>query len=249
MPVYNGSEYLKRAIESFKVQSFQDFELIMVDDKSSDDSVEICKKYSKENENFRLIEHSSNLGVSEARNTGLKAAKGELVVFVDCDDWVDRDYLEFFTTTIEKYDVDMVTCGFMVETDKSSHAKGVFQNNGTVIDRNEMFQRIVSLNGTVMGYTWNKVYKLDIITKNNLKFASDVDLMEDAIFNVQYASVANKFYYTTEPYYHYYQRKNSATHKYFDFDNVKDVGVANFRIHKQMLQNLGEQLTKDKGSK
>lgn len=249
MPVYNGSEYLKRAIESFEAQYFKDFELIMVDDKSLDNSAEICESYCEKNDNFSLLKHTTNLGVSETRNSGLKVANGELVVFVDCDDWVDKDYLEFFADTIEKYDVDMVSCGFMVETDKNSRAKGLFQNSGTVIDRNEMLQRIVSLSGTVMGYTWNKVYKLDIIKENNLKFAEDVDLMEDAIFNVQYASAARKFYYTTEPYYHYYQRKNSATHKYFDLENVKDVGVANFRIHKQMLQNLGEQITKDKGSK
>lgn len=246
MPVYNAAEYIEKALESFEQQTFKDFQLLMVDDLSTDNSIEICNEFVEKNDNFRLVRHTKNQGVSVARNTGLREADSELITFADCDDWVDENYLQFFAEVFEEYDVDLASCGFMVETDKSSKPKGFIKSSGKIIERNEMLQRIVSVNGTVMGYTWNKAYKLATIRENELTFATDVGLMEDAIFNVQYTSATDKFYYSTDPLYHYYQRKNSASHTYFDLNNIKNVGVANFRIHKQIIQNIREQLDPEK---
>ncbi|MDO1605764.1 glycosyltransferase [Lactobacillus sp. YT155] len=249
MPIYNAEEYLKKSLDSFVDQSFKDFQLIMIDDQSSDDSVAICEQYTKEYENFKLIQHKENQGVSAARNTGIHEANSQYITFVDSDDWVDPEYLAFFVEAFEENDIDLACCGFMVETDKNSKQKGIFKNTGAVVDRNELLKRIISANGSVMGYAWNKAYKLELIKKNDLSFATDVNLMEDAIFNVQYVSTTDNFYYSTKPLYHYYQRKNSTSHNYFAINNIKDVSVANFRIHKQIIQNMGEQLDLDTNSK
>ncbi|MGR3742435.1 glycosyltransferase family 2 protein [Companilactobacillus sp. DQM5] len=249
MPVYNAEQYLNRALTSFVNQTFKNFQLIIVDDNSTDGSVKICEDFLTTNKNFKLIKHKENLGVSAARNTGIKGADSEFITFVDCDDWVDKEYLEFFIDSFKRHDVDMVSCGFMIETDKTSKSKGIFKNTGSITDRNDMLKRIISVNGTVMGYTWNKAYKLKKIIDNHLEFSTDVNLMEDAIFNVQYVSATNSFYYCTDPLYHYYQRKNSASHNYFDWDNIKDVGIANYRIHKQIIQNIGEQIDIDNKEK
>ncbi|GKQ43252.1 glycosyl transferase [Companilactobacillus sp. RD055328] len=242
IPVFNAADYLEKALSSFERQTFKDFQLILVDDKSSDNSVEICERYIENNKNFKLVKHTTNQGVSAARNTGIKLANSELITFADCDDWVEANYLEYFVDTFNKYDLDLSACGFMIETEKSSKPKGLIKESGKLIKRNEMLQRIISVNGTVMGYTWNKAYKLDVIRNNELTFATDVGLMEDAIFNVQYTSATDRFYFSSDPLYHYVQRKNSASHAYFDLNNIKDVGVANFRIHKQIIQNIGDQI-------
>lgn len=111
IPVYNISDYLLQCLESIRQQSFQDFEVIMVDDGSTDNSFEICQEYVFRDSRFKLY-HQSNFGVATARNTCLKHMHGEFVAWIDGDDWVEKDYLETLVNLQTNTNADIIHMGF-----------------------------------------------------------------------------------------------------------------------------------------
>ena len=110
VPIYKVEEYLPRCIESILNQTYQDFELILVDDGSPDLSGDICDVYAETDPRIKVI-HQENSGISDARNEGLSRAKGEYISFIDSDDWVHPEFLQQLLYTIEKYDADIAECG------------------------------------------------------------------------------------------------------------------------------------------
>ena len=106
VPLYNVEKYLRRCVDSILVQTFQDFELILVDDGSTDASGRICDEYAGRYDRISVI-HKGNEGVSEARNRGIDESRGEYLVFIDSDDYVDRQYLEVLYWLIKKYRADL----------------------------------------------------------------------------------------------------------------------------------------------
>ena len=113
VPVYNVAEYLRQCLDSIKQQSFQDFEVIMVDDGSTDNSFEICQEYVFKDKRFKLY-HQENKGLAGARNTCLKHMSGEYVTWVDSDDWVEIDYLKNLVTEQIRTQADIVSMGFKI---------------------------------------------------------------------------------------------------------------------------------------
>lgn len=107
VPVYNVEKYLKRCLDSIINQTYKNIEIILVNDGSKDNSRNICEEYEKKYENISLI-NQENGGLSAARNTGLKYVKGEAVTFVDSDDWLELDAIEYYVESMKKHNVDMV---------------------------------------------------------------------------------------------------------------------------------------------
>ncbi|WP_334340897.1 glycosyltransferase family 2 protein [Companilactobacillus sp. HBUAS56275] len=231
MTAYNVASYISSSIESVIAQTNRNFDLIIVDDCSSDQTQKIIRSYEKKYDWISVVCHEQNAGVSAARNTGLANADGNLVTFIDGDDWVEPDYVEHFLSKFEDYDVDMVTCGFFNEGENGKVKNKVSNRQTSIVGRDEAVKQIIKMTGTVMGYTWNKAYVRSIIADNNLRFQTDLDLMEDQVFNVEYATVARQFYLDNLPLYHYISRKDSIT-KRFAVENVRDVGVARMKVYK-----------------
>lgn len=117
VPVYKAEAYLYRCVDSLLVQTFTNFEILLIDDGSPDRSGEICDEYARKDTRVRVF-HKENGGVSSARNLGLKYAQGEWIAFVDSDDWVESDFLEVFR--ILSVDVDMIHCGLQLEQNRKS---------------------------------------------------------------------------------------------------------------------------------
>ena len=111
MPVYNVEKYLKRALESVQTQTFKNFELIIVNDGSTDGSKAIAESFCEKNENFILI-NQENQGPSVARNTGLKVCKGDYIGFMDSDDYLEPEFLESLYTAATENDADIACCNF-----------------------------------------------------------------------------------------------------------------------------------------
>lgn len=116
IPVYNSEKYLCKLFDSIVCQTSSCIEVIIVDDCSSDGSIGICREYCEKNSNFKLYEQPFNMGVSIARNLGLSKANGKYVLFVDSDDWLDRDYVKRMSDAMENKSVDFVVCG-MIDVD------------------------------------------------------------------------------------------------------------------------------------
>ena len=111
MPVYNAQKYLEESLNSILCQTFDDFELIIIDDGSTDNSYEICERYKEKDERIIVI-HQINQGPSVARNIGIKKAIGKYIVFCDSDDILDKNALSLLYNAMEKYNADLAICGY-----------------------------------------------------------------------------------------------------------------------------------------
>lgn len=160
VPVYNVQEYLQECLGSILAQSFQDFELILVDDGSTDYSGRICDEYERFSEKKGKVIHvihQKNKGLSEARNAGIELAKGKYIGFVDSDDWLNPYMYESMQLAAEKYDADVVICRYKWE---SSYGK--FETVGygkeIVMDRIEATVKILE-DKEILSFAWNKIYR------------------------------------------------------------------------------------------
>lgn len=231
LSAYNVAGYIQKTLDSIVDQTNTNFDLIIVDDCSTDNTLDIIKEYDTKYDWITTICHAQNAGVSAARNTGLQEADGDLVTFVDGDDWLEPAYVNFFLSIFDKYKVDLATCGYFNDTENGKSKPKSVKRKHEFVDRDDAIKQMTKMTGTVMGYTWNKVYKRSLIEENKLAFQTDLDLMEDQVFNVEYATVADTFYLDNLPLYHYVSRKDSVTRK-FAVENVRDVGVARMKIYR-----------------
>ncbi|MBD9201992.1 MAG: glycosyltransferase, partial [Eubacterium ventriosum] len=181
IPVYNSGKYLEKCISSIKRNKCEEYEIIMIDDGSNDGTSEICDKYSDE---FQIkVIHQKNSGVSNARNRGLKLARGEYITFVDSDDYVSPDYVG---TIIQKINTQKDIYFFgsnKIEGNKKTKCREWIYR----IEDRFNIERIydVVLSGK-SNEPWDKVFKKRIIDENNIKFNVNVGLGEDIIFTLDY---------------------------------------------------------------
>lgn len=186
-PIYGVEEYLSRAIGCILDQTYNDFELILVDDKSPDGCSAICEKVAAENGNVTVLHHEKNLGLSAARNTGLAAATGEYIWFFDPDDYVDTDFFKRIKEATEKTPAKVYLFGL---TEEYSDANGNVQSTKTISPEDKFLsgkdavrKEVLSLEkNTLYGYAWNKVYAADLLKDIRFK---DITLIEDIDFNVR----------------------------------------------------------------
>lgn len=241
LSAYNVSKYISKTILSLANQTNQDFQVIAIDDNSTDDTLAILKRYEQEYSWLKVISHERNLGVSSVRNTGIQVSETKYITFIDGDDWLEPTYVEYFLDKFnEDPKLDLVSCGFFIDNQNGKSKPQTEKKALGQMTRDETIRQIIKMNGVVMGYTWNKMYRLDLIKQHDLKFLTDLALMEDQLFNVEYATVANNFYLSEKPLYHYVSRKDSLTRK-FDVENVRNVSVATVKVYKAIYQNSKEE--------
>lgn len=196
-PVYNADKTLKRCVDSILAQKYDKWELILVDDGSKDNSGFICDLYAQEHPTQIIVVHKSNGGVSSARNIGLQHAKGQYVTFIDSDDYVAESYISDFLSV----NADLVVCGMhYVFTDlhilpfRFDKAFYCFKNDFST-------KELLTL---PMMAPWAKLFKLDIIRNNSIRFDENMRFAEDNVFVLEYlACCSSMFYLESSPYYYY----------------------------------------------
>lgn len=238
VPIYNAEKVLNYCVDSILNQTFQDFELILVDDGAIDKSGVLCDEYAAKNGKITAV-HLENGGVSKARNIGIGLAKGEYICFIDSDDYVTETYLEELIKTKGKYpDCDSVWCGFQTVSDyKGSNLKvNVFssEDNYSLLNRTE----IMTLHEKWLSQMpWNKLFNADIIKNNNIKFHEDLSLGEDLIFNLNYLDCSNGKIAIVNNALNYYisGRKESLDNKYYPnlFEIYKKINSEIFKYIKK----------------
>lgn len=247
VPVFNSEKYLKQCIESILNQNFKDFELILVDDCSTDSSLNICNSYKKNNSNINVIQLDNNMGVSYARNKGIEIANGEYITFVDSDDFIEKDIYTDSIAKIEKTKTDFIVYGFY-EVHKLNKVKRKQRISSGRIEIKSIMNKIVD-DGTLTGFLFPSVcfciYKLSIIKNNNIKFDTEVFDNEDGLFNLKYCLHSNSIYSISNKNYYNYRfiKKNLIYEKYkkniFNTVNKKilDIQLYNFtdQIRKRNL--------------
>lgn len=214
IPVHNASMYLPGCIDSIIHQSYQDFELILVDDGSNDSSGSICDEYAKRDVRIRVI-HKQNNGVSSARNTGIEIAKGKYLAFVDADDKVESDMYEVMVGRAEKSGVDYVICGYNEVCGQMRIPRLFSLPENTIFDRDEVINRIIYSIYTgenLINSPCNKLYKREIIKRNKIGFPKR-RRAEDWLFNIAYLEFAQSAIYINNAFYNYVRNEKSAMSK------------------------------------
>lgn len=229
MPIYNLEKYIDRAVKSILNQSYRQLQIIIIDDGSTDQTPRHLAHWAALDDRIE-VHRQENQGISAARNFGMTFVKGEYLTFLDGDDWVEHRYIEFMTRAFRQYQPEMVICGYAIDPPNRS---ATTKAESGILTRKEAINRILRLGGSVRGYTWNKGYLVDLIRANELQFDTDIGLMEDQLFNIQYANLCQRFYFDTQPLYHYIQRPDSIIHG-FDLQKVPDNFVANYRILQEL---------------
>lgn len=211
VPIYNVEEYLDQFFQSLISQPSDNFELICVNDGSTDSSFEILKKYSKKFDNIFII-NQLNSGVSKARNNGLKKARGEYVVFLDSDDFLESNYIEKINELIlRSKNSDLIIYGSnyiynngLIKKNKSIGKTSYISNKQFGNSFNFLFRRIN------LFVTWDKIYKRKILVENNIHFPKQ-RVGEDALFNFSIYKVVNSVYIDTSVIlYNYRVRRNGS---------------------------------------
>ena len=214
IPVYNMEALLGRCMDTMLAQSCREFEIILVDDGSTDNSAALCDGYAAAHPGFIRVVHKPNGGLSSARNAGMDAAAGEYVIFPDPDDWVEPDYVRHLLTLQREQGADLICTGYFVATDEGS-VPGTGDHPAVVMTAREARESLL-LPPQLNGFAWNKLYRLDLIREYGLRFLDDVGTTEDLDFVYRYLAHAKTVCHAPAlRTYHYYQRPGAATHSGF----------------------------------
>ena len=210
VPVYNVCKYLDKCIGSLVDQTYENIEIILIDDGSVDGSTDICDKWAAKDSRIVVV-HQANAGVSQARNAGLKLAKGEFLAFVDADDFVDRDYLESLLLPMRDPEIGVTICGYnsiidgKVALQRDTEAKAVADITTTVS---------ACIDNYCWGlFVWNKLYRRELIFDENQQpyvFPQDLSMGEDAIWLLNVLYRADAVTHIGEAKYNYVARPGSA---------------------------------------
>lgn len=221
IPAFNAASYLEQCIDSILKQTYTDFEIIVIDDGSTDDTRFICKKYEAKDSRIRYI-HQKNAGVSAARNRGIENAKGDWIAFVDADDTVESRYLEYMIKAVSEKNADIVFCGFSVvgtslrADDMSALCECCGGQETGVINSTQAIERMICVDPDKMfyGYVWRNLFSTSLLSKYRIRFQCDIKISEDYQFILEYLLHATQVALVAIPLYCYRVNDSSVTTKY-----------------------------------
>lgn len=222
-PVYNVEAYIDKSLQSLLNQDFTDFEVIAVNDGSTDGSLTILEKYAADDDRIKIYSQE-NQGVAKARMNALKYAGGEYVCFVDSDDILPKDSLSILYNALIDNDVDIAEGNYCKVFQDGSITDNVFPES-KVISAKDNIDLLIS--SKVLFSLWAKIYKKNLFSDVVLK---DFNFMEDVCLLIQTATRADKVALVNENVYHYVQRKGSVVHSHFFDESTADYYVARLWI-------------------
>ena len=206
VPVYNTEKYLDRCIQSVLAQTYTDFELLLVDDGSTDSSGAICDKYAEKDFRVRVF-HKKNGGSSSARNMGLDNARGEWIAFVDSDDWIDSEMYSEMYALAERESVDAVYCDMVMEYGIS---KEYLSYIGNVNDHRLMYDCLSPI--TVVYFSLcNRLISREVFINNSLRALNGANMWEDVELAVKVRYYATSSFVINKAYYHYNRTNDNST--------------------------------------
>ena len=216
IPVYNVEKYISKCIKSLLNQTYQNFEVLLINDGTKDNSIDKVKKIIKKDIRFKII-NKENGGQGSARNVGLKEAKGEYICFIDPDDFIEKNYIELMLKKIIKEDIDICITNFNMVDEEGRVIKIVKSKyKGVYFSKERLGDFLISTNFEVS--PWNKMYKKKCFKNiffDEYLYYEDFDLMYRVIYNT------NKIYFSDEILYNYVQR-DSSTSRGINSKKIKD---------------------------
>lgn len=215
MPVYNVEKYIVKSIQSVLNQSFKDFELLVIIDGSPDNSKRLAESFNDER---IIIYEKTNGGLSDARNYGLERVKGDFVYFIDSDDWIEPDLLKDTVCIFDKKEIDFVIFGYYLDDeDLEGNLLSTTEISTTEIQFDKILKNLDLDHNmlNIMGYAWNKLYRISFLKNNNIVFDKGVSLVEDILFNSKVYQNSNTVTFINKRLYHYINRPSESLIKTF----------------------------------
>ena len=262
LPVYNAQNHLARCVGSICAQTYRNIEIIILNDGSKDQSLPVCEEFRQKDSRILLVD-KANSGVSDTRNLGLKLASGKYVEFVDSDDYLDPDFTERLVAAAEENEADFVIAPYKMVIpagaskpeqvlDKIQDELGVmsvarppevreygFLPAG-VYDKDTFALRLMDKPASYFySVLWNKLYRRDILTGNDIQFVSEMRWAEDLVFNLRYIQYAERFVAIDKPGYYYVQNPQSICHTQINAATIVQNKLQVFRYYKDLYTRLG----------
>lgn len=238
IPIYNVAKYLERCLDSVLAQTFREFEIICVNDGSTDNSLEILQQYAKKDERIKIITQE-NKGLSEARNVALDVAKGEFIAFADSDDYYAPNFLELLLKTQKDTSVDIVGCDFQKiykSTDSLRPASQVYPKVYT-----DALKVLLHKDNFIHFNVWNKLYKREVI--GDMRFVPHI-YYEDWVFNCCVFEKAQGFAWIKEKLYAYRISNSSIMRSDFNEKKLQDYVHGIYAVHDYFIANAPEKWEK-----
>lgn len=235
VPIYNVRKYIDKGIGQLRNQTYHHFEIILVDDGSTDGSLEVCQKWAESDNRIRVF-HQANMGAGGARNLGITNAKGSYVYFYDIDDEISPNLLEYNVRIMESYPADMNVFGY-TNTDIKHNSESVVTFPKKYIESNTQLRNLYvdEFVLKVNGFPWNKFYRKSFLDKYNLRY-EDQRIQQDEVFNILCYHYVEKMNLCSEVLYKYYIYDKGNTRSRFipeRFDIYKSV-----RLHFENLKSF-----------
>lgn len=207
IPAYNVEKYIERCINSVLNQYLKNIEIIVIDDGSKDKTSDICLKMSENNKSI-IYKKVQNSGCSAARNLGISMAKGKYIAFLDSDDWVDSDMYVNMVGEAEKHQADIVICGFK-KLDENKNLLSTVK-----IPKRSTKNDYIDCTTEWFASPCNKIYKKDLLEKNNIRFLLNIYTGEDMFFNFMSFFYSENIISVDKPFYNYFMNQNSVSNNY-----------------------------------
>ena len=240
VPIYNAEQYLRRCVDSILNQEYTDFELLLVNDGSTDASGDICEEYGDRDPRVIVIQ-KENTGVSDSRNRALDRARGKYLQFLDSDDWITQDATRLFVRAAEEYGCDMVISDFYRVVGERLSPKGDIEEEG-VLTREEFAAHMMENPADFYyGVLWNKLYRRDIVEEHKLRMDTDISWCEDFMFNLEYIRYAKVFYALHAPIYYYVKRKGSLASQGINISKTVKMKLNVFEYYNNFYKHVLEE--------
>lgn len=237
IPIYNVEKYLRSCIDSIIGQSFQDFELILVNDGSIDSSLEICREYEQRDKRIKVI-NKKNGGLSSARNAGLSVAKGNYISFIDPDDYINKEYFNILVNEAEENNCDVVVCGYKtvpnnIEITPSYKLNTVLKGTDFILSSDSVHSK------NELCFVWRYLYKFELINKNKILFNEKIYIGEDVAFNLEVLVNCKRVIAISDILYYYtINNPNSLMRNTFK-PNLESSLVKQYDIRKNISREYG----------
>ena len=240
IPVYNTEQYLRQCLDSVINQTLKDIEIIIINDNSTDNSLQIIQEYANKHKNIKVIDNKKNEGMYKSRNLGLEIAAGQYIGFIDSDDYIENNMYETMYLKAKETDADIISCNYSIlfnnTKGKEKLTKIDFFNSRELlrISKNKLIGAEEILFDTPVA--WNKIFKKNFLTENNIIFDPQIKTTYDAYFNRICFFKANKIVYIPEFLYIYRKFRKESIRNIKNITNIYDF----FTISQNLINYVKE---------
>lgn len=238
IPVYNAETTIERCVRSLCGGSYNNIEILLIDDDSKDRSLNICYMLQQKYSNVRVFHQETNQGVSQARNRGLREMTGEYLMFVDSDDWVEPEFVEQFVSAYKQSSADMIICGYINHDEVQNGATDYFGwRDFEKIKTCPLRESLPALlSGRLLQQIWNKFFKVSIIREHGITFDPTIKMGEDYRFLLHYLACirGDKLVLINKPLYHYIRCSGASAMSNFGTESI-DEPLKNCRLFYQLI--------------